>query len=123
MRNLLASLILLLGFPCLGEELRCPQSDPIDIPTPFEKWKPKYFGFLEQVMLVRLYYGESKTVLTCKREDGVQELGTAKKCRLIAGQGDLQIGHQDKRSESFWCNMPKPNGYHYQMDSCLIICD
>ena len=92
---LLISVLLLLSVPCHGENLLCPPSESSIDTKPSEKWEIKFEGLLSQIWLVRFYSGmEIKTFISCIRFYGAKSLDTAKKCRLIAGNGDLETSYQ-----------------------------
>src|ERR1700722_7299508 len=94
MRWLLSPAILLaLTLSCEAAEVRCP---PLDKElSPPEQWKYEYGGWVMEVQLYK-YYGdvEKHSLIFCFRTIGVRSLYSSRTCRIIAGDGDLQMKPQ-----------------------------
>src|SRR5262249_18722912 len=113
MQTLLAAacFVLLLGGIGRADDLPCP---PQEVQVSGERdfdmtrdWRAEYQGPLTHVMLHSFYnlnLKNLKSEIMCYRTLGAKSLKTNKRCRLIAGKGDVH-NSADKHLETNFCTL------------------
>jgi hypothetical protein len=121
-RLLVLSTLAFLDFivPANAENIVCPPQN--DIVANFDKWSADYSGPLDEVWLSRQFLKDQEgAIIRCKRTIGsVQIMLQKKSCRIIPGEGKVQITPYGNAEDSV-CSFARPNPLTNDK-TCIVVC-